>query len=125
VKWLIDNALSPEVAVGLRGAGHDAIHVRDRSLAAAADEEIIRVAEFEDRVIVSADTDFGTILAQQSSAKPSILLFRGATPRRATEQVALILANFSNIEDDLNAGAIVVVEPTRLRIRPLPIPPNP
>jgi predicted nuclease of predicted toxin-antitoxin system len=125
VRWLIDNALSPEVAAGLRQAGHDAIHVRDRLLAKATDEEIVSVAESEDRVVVSADTDFGTILAHRAGAKPSVVLFRGATPRRAAQQVALILANLSSIEDDLNAGAIVIVEPARLRIRRLPIPPGP
>jgi predicted nuclease of predicted toxin-antitoxin system len=81
MKWLIDNALSPAVAEGLRHAGHDAIHVRDFGLATAEDAEIFDHAAQQDRVIVSADTDFGTLLALRSKAKPSIVLFRGATPR--------------------------------------------
>lgn len=123
MKWLIDNPLSPDAARELRSAGHDAVHVRDYGLAAADDSEVFDRASRESRVIVSADTDFGMLLAQRSETKPSLVLFRGATPRRSAEQVALLLANLPNIEEDLKRGAVVVIEPGRLRVRSLPIAP--
>jgi predicted nuclease of predicted toxin-antitoxin system len=77
MRFLVDNALSPVLATLLRDAGHDALHVRDLALQAAADAVIFDRAATDDRIVVSADTDFGTLLAAQPLQKPSVLLFRG------------------------------------------------
>lgn len=51
---------------------------------------------------------------------PSVILFRGAARRPAT-QAAVLLSNLASVESALADGAIVVIEPTRIRIRALPI----
>jgi len=121
VKFLIDNALSPIVATVLREAGHDAVHVRDRGLHAAKDEDLFDLAVGEDRILVSADTDFGTLLAKRAAARPSVVLFRHGADHRPRVQVEILLSNMPNLTEALAQGSLVTIEPTRVRIRRLPL----
>ena len=121
MKFLVDNALSPALATLLVQAGHDAVHVRDLGLQTADDATIFDCAAADESVVVSADTDFGTLLAERSAAKPSVIQFRGPGSRKPEALARAILANLLQVRDMLETGSIVTMEPTRVRIRTLPI----
>jgi predicted nuclease of predicted toxin-antitoxin system len=122
VRFLIDNNLSPVLAELLQAAGHDAVHLRDLGMQAATDQVVLGHARSENRILVSADTDFGALLARSRASSPSILLIRRLAGRRATDQYAIIQANLEPISEDLAAGAIVVIGEDWIRIRRLPLP---
>lgn len=123
MRLLIDQNLAARVASLLRDAGHDVVHVSDRGLQRADDEQILQLAATESRVVISEDTDFGALLSRSRATLPSFVLLRTANALTPDEQAALIARNLPTIADDLEAGCIAVVSPLRIRIRPLPIGP--
>lgn len=63
MKFLLDECLRRLVAELLNEAGHDAVHVGDVGLLEKPDVEVMALAAVQARVVVSADTDFGELLA--------------------------------------------------------------
>lgn len=124
MKFLLDENQSPAIVGLLAEAGHDAVHVRDLDMKGSPDVAVLAAASAADRVVISADTDFGELLAFPNARGPSIVLLRRQQQRRAHEIAALILANLDGVADDLRAGAIVVIDDDRVRIRSLPFRPD-
>ncbi len=121
MRVLVDQCLSIELADHLAAAGHDAAHVASYGLSRAGDAEILARAATEGRVLVSADTDFGGLLAARDATVPSVVLFRRRARRRAHEQAMILLTKLAAFAADLDAGAIAVIDDVGIRIRRLPI----
>jgi len=121
VNFLIDNNLSPLLADALKAAGHDAMHLRDLGMQAAPDDAVLEHARASGQILISADTDFGGLLARSRASNPSVILIRRLVGRRAAEQASIILANLDQVADDLTAGAVVVLHEDLLRVRRLPM----
>ena len=122
MRFLVDANLSPRVAALLSGTGFESIHVADVDLLTATDQAIVDYAAGNALVIVSADTDFGELLAvSRGAVRPSVVLLRSTDRLTPDQQAALLGANLPTAADALKTGALVSIGRGRVRIRSLPI----
>ena len=121
MKFLVDENLPRQLTALFHASGHDAAHVGDIGLSSAPDPQILEKAREEDRILISADTDFGTLLAESQAELPSIILIRRTSNRRAFHLASMIEANLSALTEDLESGCVVVFDADRVRVRRLPL----
>ena len=121
MNFLIDENLSPRVAELLTKAGHDSVHVRDLEATSAPDTTVMALAVSEGRVIISADTDFGALLAQARATEPSVILVRELLEVRPPDLVNIIIDHLDVLEPHLQTGAIAAFTTTGIRVRALPL----
>ena len=98
----------------------DTVHVGAIGMARATDTEIIALAKAEDRVVVTMDADFHTLLALGGAGKPSAIRIR-IEGLKSAQMTDLILRVIRLTDDQLDLGAAVVVTANSIRIKRLPI----
>lgn len=120
MKLLIDMNLSPRWINVLAEAGFEAVHWTSLGDIAAPDSEIMAYAKAGDFVVLTHDLDFGTILAVTQGEKPSVVQIRSddVTPAAIGAQVKAALTQMTA---ELEAGALVTIDPKRTRLRVLPL----
>ena len=117
MNFLIDENLAPRLASELVGAGHDAVHVAELGLRSSPDQVILKVAFVQKRILISRDTDFGLLIARDTSGSPSLILIRRMSDYRVKAIVSRVLVLLSDHSEVLTSGGIVVVDGLRERVR--------
>jgi predicted nuclease of predicted toxin-antitoxin system len=89
-------------------------------LSAADDTDILQRARDDERVVVTLDADFHTLLALSAATSPSVIRIR-IERLRAQALTNLLLTVIGEVAEDLEQGVVVTVEPSRVRLRRLPL----
>lgn len=119
VSILLDMNFSPEWVPFLEQGGHQALHWASVGDARDEDATIMAWAAARGLAILTCDLDFGTALALSHARAPSVVQVRDhdVLPKHIGSFVLTLLQRY---EAELLAGALVVVEEGRSRIRILP-----
>jgi predicted nuclease of predicted toxin-antitoxin system len=120
MKLLLDQGLPRSAAELLRDAGIDTIHVGEIGYATASDADILRLSEVAERVGVTLDADFHAFLALSQANSPSVIRIR-LQGLRAAEVASLLQVVVAPCSQDLEVGAVAMVQQGRLRVRRLPL----
>jgi predicted nuclease of predicted toxin-antitoxin system len=116
MRFLANENFPGDAVTALRAAGHDIVWVRTAA-PGSTDKDILAWAEREARVLLTFDKDFGELAWHVGlPASSGVVLFR--LPMPAAAKVGAVLAARIGERTDW-AGHFTVIEPGRIRMRPL------
>jgi predicted nuclease of predicted toxin-antitoxin system len=120
MRFLVDMNLSPRWVDHLAEAGIEAAHWSQLGPATASDDVIMAFAAANDFVVITHDLDFSAILAASRGQKPSVVQLRSDNlqPQKIGK---LVIAALNQAAQELEQGAVLVVDVHRTRLRLLPL----
>lgn len=116
MKLKLDENLSRHLKRTLSRHHHDVLTVADEGLLSELDPAVAAAAQSEGRMLFTLDVEFVDLRKYPPGSHPGIILFRPKTfgPLAVNRFVEEFVRN-NHLEPF--AGCVVVVEPTRIRIR--------
>lgn len=114
LKFLVDVGVGKKIEEYLKQQGYDTKIVRDIDIR-MADEDIVRLAALEYRMVMTMDKDFGELVYHSNMKHCGVLLLRmeNATVSEKLEVITYILSNYSDRLKD----SFCVYQKNRFRIR--------
>ncbi len=111
---LLDSCVWGGVKEILAAAGFDVAWVGDLP-SDPGDEDVLAQANYEGRVLVTLDKDFGEMAVVHGRPHRGILRLVNVSARRQALLLTHLLVRYG---DELGKGAIVTADDVRVRIRP-------
>src|SRR5437763_2465151 len=116
MRWLCDECVDAVIVTYLRHAGNDVVFVVE-SAPGADDDEIVHLADRDNRLLLTEDKDFGELAFRWKRRLPGLILLR-IEPKKRSMKWPRLEAAVAAFGGEL-LGRFTVVEETRFRSRPL------
>jgi predicted nuclease of predicted toxin-antitoxin system len=114
VKVLVDGCVWGGAGEVLRAAGHEVESTADWPRD-PGDQEVLAHAHRNDQVLITLDKDFGELAVVRRLPHAGIVRLVEIS---ATDQGTVAVTVVGKYEQELTEGAVITVEPGRVRIRP-------
>jgi predicted nuclease of predicted toxin-antitoxin system len=123
MKIVLDMNLSPAWIPFLKAGGHEVKHWSEIGVITATDIEIMEWARNNDFIVFTHDLDFSALLFATKAKAPSVLQLRteDIRPKTVGKQVLVAL---QQAEENIKQSALVTIDPSKNRIRLLPLKQN-
>lgn len=117
MRFLADENVSHRVIARLRADGFEVVSI-DETRSGASDKVVLETANVEGCILITEDRDFGELVIRQRLGVRGLILLELDRLSNAAEADAV--AAFVSTHADKISGNLVVIEPGRIRLRPLP-----
>jgi len=118
LRLLADENIGAPLVRALRGAGINVAYVAEFA-GGITDDEVLEIARTEKRLLLTEDKDFGELVFRLKRDLPGVIMLR--LPMSGREEHFDRLRMVLGAHTDKLSGRYTVIEPDRIRFRPLPV----
>ena|SRR6476469_3236659 len=113
LRFLADESVSGDIIAYLRNAGYDVVAIIEVARG-TDDEDVLRRAVEDDRILLTIDKDFGELVFRNSQSHVGVVLFR-LKDETAPNQVRVLSSALNRYADKL-PGQFVILRDEYIRL---------
>lgn len=119
MRLLVDECFPKRLVIVLRTSGHDVVWASE-VCRSAPDDEVLVLATADDRIVVTEDRDYGTLVLRDGHKTIGIIIVHSSEfTGGILHCMDLVCSRISELGDRL-LGQLTTIEPNRVRQRRLP-----
>ena len=121
MRFLADENMARAIVAWIRSAGHDVLYAAELK-PGEADDVWLSQAQADNRLIVTADKDFGELVFRDHLNSAGVLLLR--MEDLTVQQRLTRLQSVWSVVEANPTGKFIVVTDRKVRVRTMPVPPG-
>lgn len=115
MRFLLDESAEFRIASFLKNEGHDVKAIAHDYPHALADREVLKIAQTENRILITNDRDFGELIFRDRLPHAGVIYFRLPLASDIDDKITRLKQVLDTHEDDLNQ--FVVISSGGVRVR--------
>ncbi len=115
LKILADENIAPSVTAALRKEGFNVFSIYEEKFSGVSDEEILKLAKKEKRIVLTHDKDFGNLIHQPGLFHGGVILLRlrNQSPQNV---ISFLITFLKKIKTGKIKNRLVVFQEGKIRI---------
>ncbi len=114
--FLTDANIFLSMIQGLRALGHDVFDLKEESLEKLTDTEVYTLAREKNRILITMDKDFSSIILYPPGEHPGIIIVR-LYRLKIDQATSLFLDAIKRLKAEDMHGHLVIIDPVKIRVR--------
>lgn len=115
MKFLLDQSTEARIGLFLASQGHDVSRIALDHPAGLPDEQVLAIANREQRILITNDKDFGELVFRHRQAHAGLILLRFPLDATAQDKITALARWLAS--DPQQLDQFLVMSPRRVRVR--------
>lgn len=116
MRFLTDANIFIPMVKGIRNLGHDVFDIKEENLEKLSDHDIFKLAQGQDRILISMDKDFSNIITYPPGEHHGIIIIK-LYGLKVDEATNIFLNSLKKLKTENIQHNLVIIDQNKTRVR--------